>query len=144
MNNIDNSGCYVCQRILSLYGYKVGDILEFSLYGKKDIYRVKIVGDVYSLSEGIFMSSEAIKNLDISYSIDTIYTDSLKKDIINNDDIISIYSKDDIIKTFDTFTTMLIEMIVLLVLFSSLLAFVVLYNLGTMSYLERYRELATL
>ena len=34
--------------------------------------------------------------------------------------------------------------IYVLVLFSSLLAFVVLYNLGTMSYIERYRELATL
>ena len=68
----------------------------------------------------------------------------MKEDIIKDDDIISIYSKADIMKTFDTYTAILIEMIVLLVLFSCILAFVVLYNLGIMSYTERYRELATL
>ncbi len=144
MENIDNTGCYVCQRILSKYGYKIGDILEFSLYGNEETYNVKIIGDVCSLSEGIFISTEALASLDISYKIDTIYTNTMKEDIIKDDDIISIYSKADIMKTFDTYTAILIEMIVLLVLFSCILAFVVLYNLGIMSYTERYRELATL
>ena len=49
-----------------------------------------------------------------------------------------------IIDSFDTFTDIMNQMIYLLVFGALLLGVIVLYNLGTMSYTERYREMATL
>ena len=46
--------------------------------------------------------------------------------------------------TFNSFVEIMDGMVVILVIAAALLGIVVLYNLGTMSYLERSRELATL
>ena len=46
--------------------------------------------------------------------------------------------------SFDSFLELMIVMIVLLVIAAVVLSLVVLYNLGVMSYTERYREMATL
>ena len=47
-------------------------------------------------------------------------------------------------KSFDSFMEVMYLMIGALIAFSIILGIVVLYNLGTMSYFERYRELSTL
>ena len=49
-----------------------------------------------------------------------------------------------IIDSFDTFTDIMDIMIYLLAFGAAILGIVVLYNLGVMSYTERYREMATL
>ena len=46
--------------------------------------------------------------------------------------------------SFDTFIELMVVMVALLVLAAVVLSLVVLYNLGVMSYTERYREMATL
>ena len=46
--------------------------------------------------------------------------------------------------SFDTFMELMNVMIALLVIAACVLSLVVLYNLGVMSYTERYREMATL
>ena len=46
--------------------------------------------------------------------------------------------------SFDSFVEMMNMMIIILVLGALVLGIVVLYNLGVMSYTERYREMATL
>ncbi len=144
MDSISNAGCYVCQRLVESNKLKVGDKINFSLYGKKETYSVPIVGTIYSMSEGIVMTEDCAIETGIPYTFDTIYTKTLKNDIAADKDITSISTKKDIMNTFDTFMTIMNEMIFMLVGFSCILAFVVLYNLGTMSYTERYRELSTL
>ncbi len=52
--------------------------------------------------------------------------------------------KKTVIDSYDTFMEIMNMMIVILVVAAILLGIVVLYNLGIMSYVERYRELATL
>lgn len=49
-----------------------------------------------------------------------------------------------IMDSYDTFMELMNVMIVVLVVAAIILGVVVLYNLGIMSYVERYRELATL
>lgn len=144
MESISSAGCYVCQRLAESYNLKVGDTIKFSLYGEKELYTVTVVGTTYSLSEGITMTVDCAKNIGIPYTIDTIYTKTLKSDILQDENITSISTKEDIMNTFDTFMAIMNEMIFMLVAFSCILAFVVLYSLGTMSFTERYRELCTL
>ena len=49
-----------------------------------------------------------------------------------------------IIDSFDTFNEIMNMMVAVLIVAATVLGIVVLYNLGAMSYTERYREMATL
>lgn len=85
--------------------------------------------------------------LDISFGTATNYASRifLTEDATEADDAIkSIQSKQMIMDSFDVFTEIMNLMISLMVIVAMILGIVVLYNLGVMSYTERYREMATL
>ena len=65
-------------------------------------------------------------------------------DIPENTHILNKQSKQSIMDSFDTFMDLMNKMIWLLVIAAVVLGIVVLFNLGIMSYTERYREMATL
>ena len=73
-----------------------------------------------------------------------IYTRTEKADIAPDAAIQSVQSKQAILDSFSTFTELMNASITMLVGGALLLGVVVLYNLGVMSYTERYREMATL
>ena len=73
-----------------------------------------------------------------------MYTAVDKAAIAAEDAIKSVQSKQMIMDSFDSFLEMMNAMIVVLILGALALGLVVLYNLGVMSYAERYREMATL
>ena len=92
--------------------------------------------------------------MNVDYSVTAIYTNTSSA-VIDNDktaangeapyDVIkTVQDKKELIKTFDKFLEIMNMMIILLVAVGVALGIVVLYNLGTMSYAERYREMATL
>ena len=66
------------------------------------------------------------------------------EDLPSGGHILNVQSKQSIMDSFDTFMDLMNKMIWLLVVAAVLLGIVVLYNLGVMSYTERYREMATL
>lgn len=144
IKELSQEGIYICERMATELNLKVGDDCVFALYGKKDTYSTKVIKIINSNTKGFTLTYPLADTLGLNYRIDTIYTDVSKDNIQISSEIISLSSKKDIMKTFDTFMDIMNMSIYVLVLFSSLLAFVVLYNLGTMSYMERYRELATL
>ena len=67
-----------------------------------------------------------------------------KAQIGTDSNITSVQSKQDIIDSFDAFMKIFYFFIIALIVASVLLCLIVLYNLGIMSYMERYREMATL
>ena len=95
-----------------------------------------------SVSESIAISSDYAKEIKLPFTFDSAYTKTQKSDISTDSSIKSIQSKQMIIDSFETFIDIFNTMIVILVL--GVLGIVVLYNLGVMSYTERYREMATL
>ena len=78
----------------------------------------------------------------ISYTVSTVFTD--REDIPAGGSVLNTQSKKSIMDSFDTFMDLMNKMIWLLVIAAIILGIVVLYNLGIMSYTERYREMATL
>ena len=78
------------------------------------------------------------------YRINSVYTMTDKDQIDTSNKITSIQSKQDIIDSFDAFMEIFYFFIIVLIVASVLLCLIVLYNLGIMSYMERYREMATL
>lgn len=142
MTELPDDGVYICSRIEREYDVHVGDELEFSPYGTDDSYTVRVRGVICSMTEGIVMSRTAAENAGIDYRCNTIYT--AQTDIASDEVITAVQSKQSIIDSFDTFMAIMNLMIVLLCGGAVLLGVIVLYNLGTMSYTERYREMATL
>lgn len=88
------------------------------------------------------MSRTAAEKIGIDYHCNTIYT--AQTDIASDEAVTGVQSKQSIIDSFDTFMAIMNFMIALLCGGAVLLGVIVLYNLGTMSYTERYREMATL
>lgn len=141
VTNIRNDGAYICMRLLDKY--KVGDTVRFSFYGSNEIYEVKIVGVLRSvMSENIVMSEEYANSLSIKYNITSIYTNN--EVVPNYSYISSTQKKSNIMDSYDIFMDLMKTMIFILVIAAVVLGVVVLYNLGVMSYVERYNELATL
>ena len=139
-----DDGAYICRRIADEFNLEQGDSIRISPYGGDDEYTLKVAGIIRSVSENIVISPEYADKLDINYVIDSVYTDTPKADIKTDGAIKSVQSKQAIIDSFDSFMEIMNLMIVIFILAAVVLGVVVLYNLGVMSYTERYTEMATL
>lgn len=139
---LTDDGVYICARIARDYHLKAGDMLSFSPYDSDEHYTVPVAGVLDSMTEGVFMTDIFADQAGISYAVSSVFTD--ETDIPQDAHILNIQSKQSIMDSFDTFMDLMNKMIWLLVLAAVILGIVVLYNLGVMSYTERYREIATL
>lgn len=141
---LGDDGAYVCMRLSETFGLSVGDTFSVSPFGTDDIFTMKVAGIFRSVSENIVISDTYADSLGIPYTIDSVYTDTEKGAIALSGVIQSVQSKQMIMDSFSVFLSIMDTMIYLLVGGALLLGIIVLYNLGTMSYTERYREMATL
>ncbi len=137
-------GAYVCLRLADKYGITAGDELEIRPFGTDDVYRLRISGVIRSVSECVVMSAEYASSIGIPYTYDSVYTSAAREDIAAHGAIKSVQSKQMIVDSFDSFLEIMNMMIYILIAGALLLGTVVLYDLGVMSYSERYREMATL
>lgn len=141
---LQDNGAYICTRLSDEFGVKIGDTVTVSLFGSDEKYELKIIGISHSMTENIAVSSKYAKEKNIKFSPDSVYTKTEKVDIKQSSAIKTVQSKQMIISSFDSFMKIMDIMVYILVLGALLLGVVVLYNLGVMSYTERYREMATL
>lgn len=143
LTQLSDDGVYLCLRLKDTAA--IGDTIEFSPYGSEKIYEVKVAGYLRSLiSECIVMTDSYADSVGIEYHIGSVYTDMASEDIENSAIISGKQDKDMIMDSYDTFMELMNLMVAILVIAAIVLGIVVLYNLGVMSYVERYRELATL
>ena len=142
--NIADDGAYICKRLSDEFNLKKGDTVTISPYGSDDEYTLKINGIIRSVSENIVISPKYAEKLGLDVKADSIYTSTGKADIKAESAIKSVQSKQMIIDSFDTFNEIMNMMVAVLIVAATVLGIVVLYNLGVMSYTERYREMATL
>lgn len=142
--NIGDDGAYICKRLSDEFNLKKGDTVTISPYGSDDEYTLKISGIIRSVSENIIISPKYAEKLGLDVNADSIYTSTEKADIKAESAIKSVQSKQMIIDSFDTFNEIMNMMVAVLIVAATVLGIVVLYNLGVMSYTERYREMATL
>jgi putative ABC transport system permease protein len=142
--NIRDDGVYICVRLADS-GIKVGDTIEFSPYGSDKTYNVKVAGVIRSvLTENITMTAEYARTIGVTYSISTVYTDVAQSQISSADCISGMQSKQALMDSYDSYLELMNLMVGILIVAAIILGVIVLYNLGIMSYMERYRELATL
>ncbi len=142
IKNVSNEGAYVPNKLANELKIKVGDEIEIKSFATGTVYSVKVVQITRSLTGNIVITDDYADTIGLAHKYNCIYTK--EKDVAVNEYIESVQTKKDIINSFSSIMEVLDVMVVLLALASVILGIVVLYNLGILSYMERYRELATL
>jgi putative ABC transport system permease protein len=142
MLTLSDEGAYICGRIARDFSLKAGDSITFSPYDSDLKITVPVAGVLDSMTESVVMTEKCAEKAGIPYTVSTIYTD--REDVPAGNHILNTQSKKSIMDSFDTFMDLMNKMIWLLVIAAVVLGIVVLFNLGIMSYTERYREMATL
>ena len=145
---LPEDGALICKRLARDFDAKPGDVVTVEPYGTDESYDIRISGINGSLTESISMTEEYAESLGLTdseaYRINSVYTMTDKDRISTSSKVTSVQSKQDIIDSFDSFMKIFYFFIIILIVASVLLCLIVLYNLGIMSYMERYREMATL
>lgn len=140
---LSDHGAYFCHRLEDTAA--VGDQVQFSPYGSDTAYEVEVVGYIRSvLTENIAVSKAYADEMGIPYHITAVFTDVDLDEVANSEWIASKTTKQALVDSLDSFMQLMYVSIIVLAVFAVILSLVVLYNLGVMSYVERYRELATL
>ena len=139
---LSDDGAYVCARVADEFSLKAGDELTVSPYGTDEKYVLRIAGVVRSMTESVIMTDAYADSAGMDYAPSVIYTDVT--DIPADERVKNTLTKKAVLDSFDVFMQIMDTMIYLLAVAAAVLGLVVLYNLGVMSYTERYREMATL
>ena len=143
IDNVKDNGAYVPKKLAKELGVKEGDTIKFSSFTTGTEYKIKVIEITRSLTGSIIITNDYAEELELTdYKYSQIYTNT--KTIADDEAISSTQTKKNIIDSFLSIMKVMDAMVVLLALASVILGIVVLYNLGILSYMERYRELATL
>lgn len=142
---IRSDGVMLSNLMASDLGVKVGDTISWNFFGDEKVYRSKVVGTYFSPTvQGFVATREYYEGLanELNYKPTSIFTaekvEKLYPGISNVQDNTTLY------EAFEQTLSSMFTMIYLLILAAAILAVVVLYNLGILSYTEKERELATL
>lgn len=144
--SLDPKGVAISDKMAEVLGLKVGDKVRWHVAGNPKWIDSEIT-ETYSIpfGQGLIMSPEVFDEIggdDYNYSTNVVLT---KKNVKENyTGVSSITTSEDIRKGWNTMTEALDLMVSVLTTFAIVLAVVVLYNLGLLSFTEIQRELATL
>ena len=149
---IPDYGVVMTEKMAQLLDVSVGD--SFKIRDSDNQLYILYVSDIvknYTLHY-LYMSDiyyEKVFEKEIEYNViianlDEVDHDEFAKNLIAEDNILTINFTSDNIKTFNGIVKGLNKIVYLIVGASCLLAFIVLYNLTTININERIREIATL
>ena len=133
----------ISQKMADLLDVGVGDTVTWHIMGS-DKWVNTTIDKIHAdpTSQGFIMSKDKLEDLDLNYTATSIVTaEHVDK---NYSAIKSVNSIKDIVSSWDELTEAMWLAIYVLIFFASVLAVVVLYNLGLLSFTEIEREIATL
>ncbi len=133
----------ISQKMADLLDVGVGDTVKWHIMGSDKWVSTKI-DKIHAdpISQGFVMSADKLEDLDLNYTPTSIVTsEHVDK---NYSDIKAVNSMDDMTSSWDEMTESMMLLVYILIFFACLLAIVVLYNLGLLSFTEIEREIATL
>jgi len=140
---IEDDEVSISQKMADMLGVDVGDTVKWHVMGSNKWIKTKI-DKIHSdpTSQGFIMSADKLEDLDLNYTTTSIVT---AKHVDKNYTAIKTTSSiKDMTSSWDELTEAMWLLIYILIFFASLLAVVVLYNLGLLSFTEIEREIATL
>lgn len=140
---LPENGVSLTFKIANQLGVKKGDKITWHLYGSEKWVTTN-VAEIYRdpSSQGITLSRNALEKLGYKFIPTSILTP--KKVTEKKAGIASIMDTQTLSNDWDNVTKSMMTMVYILIAAAAVLAIVVLYNLGLLSFTEMERELATL
>ena len=138
---------YITENFAKEHGIKTGDELEIRTSGENEWKKVKVTGLIKNPNnQGIVMLESTLEKNDIDFVPTTIITSKSvdENKYENSDYVISVSSKSDMVKSWESNIEIFDVIIMIFVSFSFVLVFIVLQNAATLSFNERRKEFATL
>lgn len=126
-------------------GIEVGDRIKWKFAGSDEWY-LEVVKCIIRtpMTQGITMLKSEMSKEGIPFYTTSIIGEKPKKSLTNSDYVDSVQHKTDLKSALDTMLNASVMLSALFLVCAVLLGSVILYNLETLSYMERYRDMATL
>ncbi|MCL2425145.1 MAG: ABC transporter permease [Oscillospiraceae bacterium] len=144
---LPHDGVLLNRRFANTLGVERGDQLDIQIIGTRIEFTVDVVDIIYSPApQGAFMSKDYFESFGIPFlPTAMLLGDSYEDDLLRN--IESVQNKVRIVdqkNDMDIMSQSVMTIIALLIMASVILSVVILYNLGALNFVERYREYATM
>ena len=141
--SLPKDGVSMTTRMADVLGLKVGDSVEWHVYGSEKWLETKIATLYRNPAvQGITVPCEVFEELGYIFKATSII--SAEKEIASFDGISAVLSTSEIIAGWDDLTESMMLMVYILIIGAAVLSIVVLYNLGLLSFTEMERDMATL
>lgn len=141
--SLSNTDISLSAKMAESLNVGVGDTIKWHVIGSDDWVECKIT-NIHGepLSQGIILSSDKLDELGLNFTPTSIITSqNVDKEY---DSIKSVTTLTEMKENWDEMSGSIMMMVSILIFFAVLLAIVVLYNLGILSFTEIEREIATL
>lgn len=143
--NLKNNGVYITEKLSESLGLNVGDEITWHIFGDDNWYTTKIVGlNRDPQNQQLNMTRKYAESLGLTYRADSIYTDEDLSNITELDGVETIQSIENLKTGMQNMLNTMKSIIVLLIVVSVILGFVIIYNLGVLSFSEKQYQFATL
>lgn len=148
---LKDNGVIITPKIAERFELNIGDKLKIESLNKKE-YEVKVTGITENyVSNYIYMSDKYYQkvfeeepeyNMIVSNNVKD--KDKIARKLLESKKVVGINFSDDLLTDANEAVQGLNDVVIILVIISSMLAFTVLYNLTSINISERTREIATL
>ena len=140
-----DDGIYITEKLAQIYNLKVGDIVEWHLIGSDNWNKTKIVGlNRDPQAQGFNCTKNFFDTLNENYKADSVYTNEDLKGVKEISGVNTIQTVKNLEDGMNSMLNMMYSLIALLIGVSIILAIVIIYNLGIMSFSEKEYQFATL
>lgn len=142
---LDNNGVYITEKLSKKLNLNVGDEITWHIFGDENWYTTKIIGlNRDPQSQQLNMTRQYYESLELTYHADSIYTDEDLSNTKELDGVETIQSIDSLKSGMQSMLGTMKTVVVLLIVVSVILGFVIIYNLGILSFTEKQYQFATL
>lgn len=143
--DLKDDGIYITEKLSEKYDLKVGDEITWHIFGDDNWYTCKIAGlNKDPQNQQLNMTRKYFESLGFTYRADVLYTDDDLSNTKTIDGVDTIQSIANLKQGMESMLETVQMMIVLLIVVSAILGFVIIYNLGILSFTEKQYQFATL
>lgn len=143
--DLKDDGIYVTEKLAEKYDLKIGDEVEWHIFGDETWHKSEIVGiNRDPQSQIMNMTRKYYESLDLKYRADSLYTNENLENTKSLDGVETIQSIQTLEQGMENMLQTMKLMLVILIIVSAVLGFVIIYNLGILSLSEKQYQFATL
>ena len=142
---MNDNGIYITEKMAKMEGIKIGDKILWRNIGEEDWIETEIIGfNRDPQSQQMHCTKEYYETLNKIYKPDSLYTNENLNNIKSLPGVSTIQTIKNLEESMNNMLNMMYMLIGLLIVVSVILAIVIIYNLGILSFGEKEYQFATL